>query len=160
MGVEIKSAAAKSGKSMSDAEVALAAEKSIRAMMLIRTYRVRGHLGANLDPLGLSKLEEPADLNPEYHGFTAADMDQPVYLGGVLGFETVGGAANFVLSRVGDGVACFEALQKRGIIVRPLGVYGLPEYVRITIGRQEENERLLSSFADLLESGEIGTAHD
>ena len=59
MGVEIKAAAEKSGKSMSDAEVALAAEKSIRAMMLIRTYRVRGHLGANLDPLGLSKLEEP-----------------------------------------------------------------------------------------------------
>ena len=88
MGVEIKAAAAKSGKAMSDAEVAQAAEKSIRAMMLIRTYRVRGHLGANLDPLGLSKLEEPADLNPEFHGFTAADMDQPVYLGGVLGFET------------------------------------------------------------------------
>ncbi|MEP2987498.1 MAG: 2-oxoglutarate dehydrogenase E1 component [Parasphingorhabdus sp.] len=88
MGVEIKAAAAKSGKAMSDAEVALAAEKSIRAMMLIRTYRVRGHLGANLDPLGLSKLEEPADLNPEYHGFAAADMDEPVFLGGVLGFET------------------------------------------------------------------------
>ena len=66
MGVEIKAAAAKSGKAMSDAEVAQAAEKSIRAMMLIRTYRVRGHFGANLDPLGLSKLEEPADLDPAY----------------------------------------------------------------------------------------------
>ncbi|WP_431197607.1 2-oxoglutarate dehydrogenase E1 component [Shimia thalassica] len=73
---------------MSDAEVGLAAEKSIRAMMLIRTYRVRGHLGANLDPLGLSKLEEPADLTPEFHGFTADEMDKPVFLGGVLGFET------------------------------------------------------------------------
>lgn len=87
MGFEIKAAAAKSGKSMSDAEVALAAEKSIRAMMLIRTYRVRGHLGANLDPLGLSKLEEPADLTPEFHGFKADEMDVPVYLGGVLGFQ-------------------------------------------------------------------------
>ncbi len=88
MGIEIKATADKSGKSMSDAEVAQAAEKSIRAMMLIRTYRVRGHLGANLDPLGLSKLEEPADLTPEFHGFTADDMDKPVYLGGVLGFQT------------------------------------------------------------------------
>ncbi len=88
MGVEIKAAAAKSGKAMSDAEVARAAEKSIRAMMLIRTYRVRGHLGANLDPLGLAKLEEPADLTPEFHGFTAAELDETVYLGGVLGFET------------------------------------------------------------------------
>ncbi|WP_373492449.1 2-oxoglutarate dehydrogenase E1 component [Parasphingorhabdus sp.] len=88
MGLEIKEAAAKAGKAMSDGDVALAAEKSIRAMMLIRTYRVRGHLGANLDPLGISKLEEPDDLTPEFHGFTADDMDKPVYLGGVLGFDT------------------------------------------------------------------------
>ncbi|MEH6758183.1 MAG: 2-oxoglutarate dehydrogenase E1 component [Parasphingorhabdus sp.] len=88
MGVEIKAAAEKSGKSMSDAEVGVAAEKSIRAMMLIRTYRVRGHLGANLDPLGLSKLEQPADLTPEFHGFTAEEMNKPIFLGGVLGFDT------------------------------------------------------------------------
>ncbi|MEW4468736.1 2-oxoglutarate dehydrogenase E1 component [Parasphingorhabdus sp. JC815] len=88
MGIEIKAAAEKSGKTMSDAEVAEAAENSIRAMMLIRTFRVRGHLGANLDPLGLSKLDEPADLTPEFHGITADEMDKPVYLGGVLGFET------------------------------------------------------------------------
>ncbi|VAV90773.1 2-oxoglutarate dehydrogenase E1 component, partial [hydrothermal vent metagenome] len=88
MGIEIQQAAEKSDMPMSDTEVAAAAEQSIRAMMLIRTYRVRGHLGANLDPLGLSKLEEPADLTPEFHGFTGDDMDKPIYLGGVLGFET------------------------------------------------------------------------
>src|SRR5579884_775707 len=47
-------------------EIRRAAEDSIRAMMLIRTYRVRGHLGADLDPLGLSKREVPADLTPAY----------------------------------------------------------------------------------------------
>src|SRR3546814_19731648 len=57
-------------------------------MMLIRTYRVRGHLAANLDPLGLSQRELPADLTPEYHGFTGDDLDKPVYLGGTLGLET------------------------------------------------------------------------
>ena len=72
-----------------------------------------------------------------------------------LGFETIGGAANFVLSRVGNGVAVFEALQRRGIIVRPLAPYGMAEYVRITIGRTEENERLLSTLSELLESGEV-----
>jgi histidinol-phosphate aminotransferase len=72
-----------------------------------------------------------------------------------LGFESVGGAANFVLSRVGDGVAVFEALQRRGLIVRPLAPYGMPEYVRITIGRADENERLLSTLSELLESGEV-----
>lgn len=72
-----------------------------------------------------------------------------------LGFETEGGSANFVLSNVGDGVAVFEALQRRGLIVRPLAPYGMPEYVRITIGRREENERLLSTLSELLENDEV-----
>ncbi len=74
-----------------------------------------------------------------------------------LGFETVGGAANFVLSRVGSGAVVFEALQRRGLIVRPLAPYGMTEFVRITIGRSEENERLLSTLRELLESGEIAS---
>jgi len=63
-----------------------AADDSIRAMMLIRTYRVRGHLAARLDPLGLHRSELPADLTPAYHGFTDADLDRPIYICGVLGF--------------------------------------------------------------------------
>ncbi|MGY4397076.1 2-oxoglutarate dehydrogenase E1 component [Sphingomonas sp. UYAg733] len=68
-------------------DVTRAAADAIRAMMLVRTYRVRGHLAANLDPLGLSKRELPADLTPEYHGFSGADLDKPVYMGGTLGLE-------------------------------------------------------------------------
>jgi 2-oxoglutarate dehydrogenase E1 component len=56
-------------------------------MMLIRTYRVRGHLAADLDPLGLARREVPADLTPAWHGFTDADLDRPIWLGGTLGFE-------------------------------------------------------------------------
>jgi len=66
-----------------------AAEDSIRAMMLIRTYRVRGHLAADLDPLGLAKRELPADLTPAYHGFEDGDLDRPVWICGVLGFDQV-----------------------------------------------------------------------
>jgi 2-oxoglutarate dehydrogenase E1 component len=80
-----KAAAAASGKSA--AEVEQAANDAICAMMLIRTYRVRGHLAANLDPLGLAKREMPADLTPEYHGFREDALDRPVYLGGALGLE-------------------------------------------------------------------------
>ena len=87
MQVAVKAAAAKGGAPLSNAEVERAANDSIRAMMLIRTYRVRGHLAANLDPLGLSQRELPADLTPEYHGFVGADQDRPVWLGGTLGFE-------------------------------------------------------------------------
>ncbi len=68
-------------------EIRRAAEDSIRAMMLIRTYRVRGHLAADLDPLGLLHREVPADLTPAYHGFTNADLDRPIWICGVLGFE-------------------------------------------------------------------------
>src|SRR4051812_6326528 len=69
-------------------EVRRAAEDSIRVMMLIRTYRVRGHLAANLDPLGLTRRDVPADLTPAWHGFTDADLDRPIFICGVLGFET------------------------------------------------------------------------
>ncbi len=67
--------------------IARAAQDSISAMMLIRTYRVRGHLAANLDPLGLLKRDIPADLTPEYHGFMARDLDRPVHVGGALGLQ-------------------------------------------------------------------------
>ena len=69
-------------------EVRRAAEDSIRAMMLIRTYRVRGHLAADLDPLHQTRRDVPADLTPEYHGFTNADLDRSIYIAGTLGFET------------------------------------------------------------------------
>src|SRR5690348_236297 len=64
-----------------------AAEDSIRAMMLIRTYRVRGHLAADLDPLRLTRREVPADLTAEYHGFSDDDLDRPIWMCGALGFE-------------------------------------------------------------------------
>ncbi|MFW6217858.1 MAG: histidinol-phosphate transaminase [Verrucomicrobiota bacterium] len=70
-----------------------------------------------------------------------------------LGLETQGGEANFVLCRVGDGRALFEALQRKGIIVRPLAGYGLPEYLRITIGTAEDNARLLREMTALVDAG-------
>jgi 2-oxoglutarate dehydrogenase E1 component len=61
---------------------------SIRALMLIRAYRIRGHLAASLDPLGLEKREPHPELEPERYGFTAADWDRPIFIDGVLGRET------------------------------------------------------------------------
>ncbi len=69
-------------------DIARAARDAVNALMLIRTYRVRGHLAANLDPLGLLKRELPADLTPEYHGFGETDLDRPIHIAGVLGIET------------------------------------------------------------------------
>ena len=87
MQVAVKAAAAKAGAPMAEADIVRAADDSIRAMMLIRTYRVRGHLAANLDPLGLARRDVPADLTPEYHGFSGAALDRKIYIGGTLGLE-------------------------------------------------------------------------
>ena len=55
--------------------------------MLIRNYRTRGHLIAKLDPLELSTRKEHPELRPRTYGFTKADYDRPIYLGGALGLE-------------------------------------------------------------------------
>ena len=70
------------------AAVRAATLDSIRALMLIRAYRVRGHLIANLDPLGLHRIEYHPELDPEHYGFTDADLDRPIFIDNVLGLET------------------------------------------------------------------------
>lgn len=63
------------------------------------------------------------------------------------GLECVPSVANFIMVRVGDGVKLFETLQRRGLIVRPLRPYGMPEWVRVTVGTAEQNERFLTELA-------------
>ncbi len=87
MQLAIKQAAAAAGKQIEEGAIEQAASDSVRAMLLIRTYRVRGHLAANLDPLGLTQRELPADLTPEWHGFADEALDREVYIGGNLGLE-------------------------------------------------------------------------
>ncbi len=60
---------------------------SIRALMLIRAYRVRGHLKARLDPLGISGREDHPELDPEAYGFKEKDMDRTIFINYVLGLE-------------------------------------------------------------------------
>lgn len=60
---------------------------ALQAQQLIRAYRVRGHLAATLDPLGIEKPKVHADLDPATYGFTAADYDRSIFLGGNLGRE-------------------------------------------------------------------------
>ena len=73
---------------VSDEQLRQATLDSIRALMLIRAYRVRGHLDANLDPLGLAKREPHPELDPRTYGFTEADMDREIFINHVLGFES------------------------------------------------------------------------
>jgi len=63
-----------------------------------------------------------------------------------LRLECVPSHANFILVRVGDGQRIFEAMQKQGVIGRPMGGYHLPEWIRISIGTPQENERCLAAL--------------
>jgi len=67
-----------------------------------------------------------------------------------LGLEYVPSVTNFMLVRTGDGRRTFAALQERHIIVRPMDVYGLSDFVRVTIGTHEQNQRLIVALRDLL----------
>ncbi len=60
---------------------------SIRALMLIRSYRVRGHLEAMLDPLALKPLQTHPELDPATYGFSQSDMDRPIFIDGILGLQ-------------------------------------------------------------------------
>ena len=67
-----------------------------------------------------------------------------------LGLAHVPSAANFVLVRVGDGARVYEALLRRGVIVRPMAVYGFPEHVRVTVGTEAENARFVAALRAVL----------
>ena len=61
---------------------------SIRALMIIRAYRIRGHLNANLDPLAIIKKDDQPELNPKSYGFEEADLDRVIFIDNVLGLNT------------------------------------------------------------------------
>ncbi|TIT76334.1 MAG: 2-oxoglutarate dehydrogenase E1 component [Mesorhizobium sp.] len=85
---KVKEKAVVNGAALSDADVHQATRDSVRAIMMIRAYRMRGHLHANLDPLGIANpLEDYNELSPENYGFTPADYDRPIFLDNVLGLE-------------------------------------------------------------------------
>jgi histidinol-phosphate aminotransferase len=67
-----------------------------------------------------------------------------------LGLEFVPGQGNFLLVKVGDGTAVFDRLQRQGVITRPVKGYGLPEWLRVTVGTPAQNERLLRTLPSAL----------
>jgi histidinol-phosphate aminotransferase len=67
-----------------------------------------------------------------------------------LDLEFIPSSANFILVRVGEGQKIFEAMQRQGVITRPMGGYLLPEWIRISIGTPQENERCLGALKNAL----------
>ncbi|MBL8908288.1 MAG: 2-oxoglutarate dehydrogenase E1 component [Rhizobiales bacterium] len=84
---KIETRAKEKGPGLSVEEIRKATMDSVRALMMIRAYRMRGHLAADLDPLNLKGAARHPELDPASYGFTEADFDRPIFLDQVLGLE-------------------------------------------------------------------------
>ncbi|MCV6545700.1 MAG: 2-oxoglutarate dehydrogenase E1 component [Cohaesibacter sp.] len=84
---KLKTKAQSQGIELSDEAVQQATRDSVRALMMIRAYRMRGHLHADLDPLKLAEAKDHEELHPTSYGFTEADYDRKIFIDNVLGLE-------------------------------------------------------------------------
>jgi 2-oxoglutarate dehydrogenase E1 component len=87
VGTKLAAKAQAKGAELSAADVNQATRDSVRALMLIRAYRIRGHFYAKLDPLGIEAPRDREELDPRTYGFTDADFDRKIFLDHVLGLE-------------------------------------------------------------------------
>jgi 2-oxoglutarate dehydrogenase E1 component len=87
VGSKIAAKAQTKGAELSAADVNQATRDSVRALMLIRAYRMRGHFHAKLDPLGIEAPRDREELDPRTYGFSEADFDRKIFLDHVLGLE-------------------------------------------------------------------------
>ncbi|RTZ64098.1 MAG: histidinol-phosphate transaminase [Verrucomicrobia bacterium] len=111
----------------------------------------------------LEKVRQPFNTNAVAQAGAMAALDDDAHLAATRstnadglkffealcveqGIEFVPSYANFVMLRVGDGQAVFEAMQRQGVITRPMGGYGLPEWIRLSIGTAKENQRAAESL--------------
>ncbi|MEI6566747.1 MAG: histidinol-phosphate transaminase [Verrucomicrobiota bacterium] len=145
-------------------------------LLLVRTFsKIHGLAGIRLgygighpDLIAqLEKVREPFNVNAVAQAGAVAALDDQSHAARTrknnqrglklysktlkkLGLEYVPSTANFVLVRVGDGLKVFSGLQKQGVITRPMAGYQLPEWIRISIGTSEENERCLAALTQVL----------
>ncbi len=137
-----------------------------------KTYGLAGlRVGYAIAPArgieALNRVRQPFNVNAMAQAAARAALDDEAYvartrrmvasglrqLGRGLkaqGLPFVPSVANFILVRVGAGRRVFEALQRRRVIVRPMDGYGLPEYVRISVGTRAQNARLLEQLAEVM----------
>ncbi len=115
----------------------------------------------------LEKVRQPFNLNALAQAAALAALDDGVHVEKTrratwrglrfyarafrkLRLEFIPSSANFVLVRVGEGRRIFDEMQKSGVIVRPMGSYELPEWIRISIGTSKENKRCLAALKQAL----------
>jgi histidinol-phosphate aminotransferase len=154
----------------------LAYQRRDRLLLTLRTFsKIYGlaglRVGYGVAPLDvveiLHRIRQPFNVNSLAQVAALAALDDQdhvertrannreglAYLRSVcerLGRPYVPSWANFVLVDVGDGAKVYEALLRRGVIVRPMDVYGFPRHLRVTVGTPAENQRFAESLAAVL----------
>ncbi|MBR1141807.1 2-oxoglutarate dehydrogenase E1 component [Bradyrhizobium sp. AUGA SZCCT0431] len=87
VGTKLAAKAQAKGAEVASADINQATRDSVRALMLIRAYRMRGHFHAKLDPLGIEAQRDREELDPRTYGFAEADFDRKIFLDHVLSLE-------------------------------------------------------------------------
>jgi histidinol-phosphate aminotransferase len=117
---------------------------------------------------GLEKIRQPFNINSISQAGAIAALDDNSHVQKTrrinsrglkfftrefrkLGLEYLPSGANFILVRVEDGQRVFNEMQKLGVIVRPMGGYQLPEWVRISVGMPKQNDRCIEALKKALE---------
>lgn len=150
--------------------------KSSRPLLLLRTFSKTYGLAGLRIGYGiaqpeliqwLGKFRQPFNLNAMAQAAALAAIDDDAYVEKTrstirdglaffeagcrkLGLETVPSSANFLLIKTGNGRQVFQDLQKRGIITRPMDGYGLPDWLRISVGLPKENEKAMDILREVL----------
>ncbi len=107
--VDLKEKISKARPTASEDDIRAATKDSIRALMMIRAYRIRGHLAADLDPLGIEKRGPWPELDPATYGFGEADMDRQIFIDDVMGMQTASPAQMLdILKRTYCGTFAIE----------------------------------------------------
>ena len=88
VGQKISAKVGEKGAVQTEAQIHLATRDSVRALMMIRAYRMRGHFHAQLDPLGMEPAKDHEELHPASYGFTEADYGRKIFIDNVLGLES------------------------------------------------------------------------
>ena len=113
--------------------------------------KIRQPFNANLlaQTAALAALDDDEHVRKtRQNNFTGLDFFAKAFR--KLDLEYVPSFANFILVRVGEGQKFFDAMQKLGVITRPMGGYQLPEWIRISVGTKQENERCLTALTNSL----------
>ncbi|MEC5396236.1 histidinol-phosphate transaminase [Uliginosibacterium sp. H1] len=127
----------------------------LRVGYAVANEEVAGMLNRVRQPFNVSSLalaaaeaavDDDAFLQRSYE-VNRAGMAQLLKGLGELGYETIPSSGNFLTFKAGDAASINQRLLKQGVIVRPIGGYGMPEWLRVSIGLEAENQRFLDALA-------------